>query len=122
MPKLTVLDVEITLRQKVAEIYISLLRDGGIAITPYLESHNISAWAQFTVRVMNREIVQKALHDNGIPNAVHYPLPLNLQPAVADASVRLPSGNMAAKEVLSLPVNAYLTPNQIKRIVNSLSI
>jgi UDP-2-acetamido-2-deoxy-ribo-hexuluronate aminotransferase len=46
---------------------------------------------------------------NGIPTAVHYPLPLNKQPAVADANVKLPIGDTVAKRVVSLPIHPYLT-------------
>jgi UDP-2-acetamido-2-deoxy-ribo-hexuluronate aminotransferase len=45
----------------------------------------------------------------GIPTVVHYPLPLNRQPAVADLNAKLPIGDKAANEVLSLPMHGYMT-------------
>ena len=64
--------------------------------------------------------VQKALKNAGIPTAVHYPMPLNRQPAVADDSVELPHGDRAAEEVISLPMHAYMTIQQIERVVGVL--
>lgn len=119
LPKLAILDDEIAARQRVAEIYATSLRAIGIA-PPEVAQHNVSAWAQYTVRVQNRDAVQAALQEAGIPSAVHYPLPLNRQPAVADDSVRLLHGDMAADEVMSLPMHPYLTPEQVAGVVEGL--
>ncbi|MNP78882.1 UDP-2-acetamido-2-deoxy-3-oxo-D-glucuronate aminotransferase [compost metagenome] len=56
----------------------------------------------------------------GVPSAVHYPIPLNKQPAVANESSYLPVGDRVACEVLSLPMHPYLTESQIDLIVNAL--
>jgi UDP-2-acetamido-2-deoxy-ribo-hexuluronate aminotransferase len=107
LAKLDILDDEIRLRQEVATRYDALLNDAGIA-SPYVEPHNISAYAQYTVRVKNRDALQKSLADAGIPTAVHYPIPLNKQPAVADNKVSLSIGDVVAQEVMSLPMGPYL--------------
>jgi UDP-2-acetamido-2-deoxy-ribo-hexuluronate aminotransferase len=39
---------------------------------------------------------------------VHYPIPLNKQPAVADNAVQLPSGDKAAQQVISLPMGPHV--------------
>ena len=77
-------------------------------VLPYIESHNSSAWAQYTIRVQDRDLVQKKLKAAGIPTAVHYPIPLNKQPAVVDDSVDLTRGDEAAAQVISLPMSPYL--------------
>lgn len=107
LPKLEILDDEIAARQRVADDYAVALRAAGIA-PPVVAEGNVSAWAQYTVRVANRSAVQAALQAQGIPTAVHYPLPLNRQPAVADPAARLPHGDRAADEVMSLPMHPYL--------------
>ncbi len=109
LPKLEILDDEMQARQKVAEVYNQLFSQAGIQTTPYLEPHNTSAWAQYTIQVDNRADVQEKLKAQGIPTAVHYPIPLNKQPAVADASVSLPVGDEIAERVMSLPMHPYLT-------------
>jgi len=117
---LVILDDEMQARQLVAENYTKLLKEVGIATTPFIEAHNQSAWAQYTIQVENRDQVQKKLKTQGIPTAVHYPIPLNKQPAVADENAVLPVGDTIAERVMSLPMHPYLTLDDQEKIVNSL--
>ena len=71
------------------------------------------------MRVKNRDAVQTALKEAGIPTAVHYPIPLNKQPAVASDAV-LPVGDLVAQEVLSLPMHPYMTQAQVKQVADAL--
>ena len=118
LPKLAILDEEIRLRGEVAQMYAQELARAGIA-APFVEAHNVSAYAQYTVRVKNRAAVQAALKDAGIPTAVHYPIPLNKQPAVA-SDAALPVGDLLAAEVMSLPMHPYLDEAQVQRIAAAL--
>jgi UDP-2-acetamido-2-deoxy-ribo-hexuluronate aminotransferase len=120
MPKLEILDDEISARQEVARRYDAALSSVGLA-APQIAQHSVSAWAQYTVRVQERERVQAALRAAGIPTAVHYPLPLNRQPAAADPAAQLPAGDRAAEEVLSLPIHPYLEADAQQRIVAALA-
>jgi UDP-2-acetamido-2-deoxy-ribo-hexuluronate aminotransferase len=120
LPKLDIFDEEMRARQLVAARYTKLLNEAGVSSTPYIESQNVSAWAQYTIRVPNRELVQKHLTAAGIPTAVHYPIPLNKQPAVADADARLPIGDLIAQEVISLPMSPYLKSTLQFAIVHGL--
>lgn len=121
LPKLAIFEEEIKLRQRVAMAYTTALHDAGIMTTPFVEQHNISAWAQYTVRLQSRERVQKKLKKVGIPTAVHYPIPVNKQPAVHDEAADLPVGNDAAENVLSLPMHPYMSDDDVKYVVNALS-
>lgn len=118
LPKLAVLDEEIKARQQVAENYTRLFNEMGITTTPFIEEHNQCAWAQYTIQVKNREDVQAKLKEQSIPTAVHYPIPLNKQPAVADNSIALPVGDAIAERVVSLPIHAYLPTSNISVIVS----
>jgi UDP-2-acetamido-2-deoxy-ribo-hexuluronate aminotransferase len=128
LAKLNIFEEEVALRQRVAANYarfFSSLRgaEGDAVIQPpYVEPHNISAWAQYTVRVQNRDVVQEKLKQAGIPTAVHYPIPLNKQPAVADQASILPVGDEAARQVISLPVGPYLRSTDQVSIVKLLGI
>jgi UDP-2-acetamido-2-deoxy-ribo-hexuluronate aminotransferase len=122
LPKLAILDEELALRQAVATRYTTLLDSIGLKTAPVVEQHNVSAWAQYTVRIPARETVQKHLAEAGIPTAVHYPIPLNKQPAVADASARLPVGDEISRVVLSLPMHSALTLDDQKRVVTALQV
>ncbi|MFB1632416.1 MULTISPECIES: DegT/DnrJ/EryC1/StrS aminotransferase family protein [unclassified Pseudomonas] len=120
LPKLDIFDEEIALRQQVAENYDRLLSEAGIKTTPYIEPHNVSVYAQYTVRVEDRDALQARLKDAGVPTAVHYPIPLNKQPAVADADARLPVGDEVACQVMSLPMHPYLKLADQEAIVSAL--
>ncbi|XKE47241.1 DegT/DnrJ/EryC1/StrS family aminotransferase [Halomonas organivorans] len=116
LPKLEILPDEIDARNHVADTYTRLLREAGISTTPHVEPHNISVWAQYTIRVSGREEVQTALKRAGVPTAVHYPIPLNQQPAVADTESSLPEGDTAAETVISLPMSPYVSEEDQKKV------
>lgn len=120
LPKLEILDEEMQARQRVAETYTKLFNEAGIYTTPCIEAHNQSAWAQYTIQVENRDDVQAKLKEQGIPTAVHYPIPLNKQPAVANANVSLPVGDAIAERVMSLPMHPYLSVEAQEKIVIAL--
>jgi UDP-2-acetamido-2-deoxy-ribo-hexuluronate aminotransferase len=121
LPKLEILDDEMVLRQQVAQTYDRLLAKIDGVVVPMVEPHNTSAWAQYTVRVHDRDAVQARLKEAGVPTAVHYPMPLNKQPAVADPNVCLIVGDQVAEHVLSLPMSPYLDAGQQDFIVASLA-
>jgi UDP-2-acetamido-2-deoxy-ribo-hexuluronate aminotransferase len=120
LPKLELLDEEIRLRNRVAEEYTRLLGQAGINTTPFVEEHNNSAWAQYTIRVENREAVQERLKEAGVPTVVHYPIPLNKQPAVKDETAKLPVGNETAGRVMSLPMHPYLAGRDLAAAAEAL--
>ncbi|CAN1518769.1 WecE Predicted pyridoxal phosphate-dependent enzyme apparently involved in regulation of cell wall biogenesis [Paracoccaceae bacterium] len=115
LPKLAILDDEITARQLVAGHYATALAAAGVPV-PQIAQHNKSAWSQYTIRVKDRALVQDRLLAAGIPTTIHYPMPLNRQPAVADAEARLPHGDLAATEVLSLPMHPYITADKAAEV------
>lgn len=119
LPKLEILDDEMHARRQVAATYTELLSEAGIITTPFIESHNESAWAQYTIQVDDRDQVQAKLKDQGIPTAVHYPIPLNKQPAVA-SDIQLPVGDAIAQKVMSLPMHPYLYQKEQKAIIEAL--
>jgi len=121
LPKLAILENEIMGRHRVAQNFTTRLSSAGI-VTPVILQKRTSAWAQYTIRVHNRDAVQAQLKSKGIPTAVHYPLPLNRQPAIADGSVHLIHSETAAAEVMSLPMHPYLTPAQCTEIVDAVLV
>lgn len=122
LPKLKILDIEIAARQRVADQYTNLFSAHTLGIQsptilpPYIEPSNHSAWAQYTLRVQNRNEVQEALRKVGIPTAIHYPVPLNQQRAVENWQAQLPMSDKAAQEVLSLPIHPYLAEQETEQI------
>lgn len=52
---------------------------------------------------------------------MHYPIPLNKQPAVADSHIQLPIGDEIAEDVISLPMHPYLIELEQRRVVQALA-
>lgn len=77
-----------------------------------------SVFAQYTVLVDRPDDVQAILRENGVPTAIHYPLPLNEQPAYRSFGDRIPTPNAAllARRVLSLPMSADLAEKSMDEI------
>ena len=93
-------------------------------VAPYIEPHNTSVLAQYTVRVTDRPEVQSALKEAGIPTAVHYPVSLHFQPAFGHfgyAPEDFPMAEEAASEVFSLPMHPYLTRQNQDSVVAALA-
>lgn len=93
-------------------------------IPPYVERQNLSVYAQYTVQVPNRADVQNRLQAAGIPTAVHYPVPLHLQPAFAHLGLKqgsLPNSEAAAKRVMSLPMHPFLYATAQSSVVQAIS-
>jgi dTDP-4-amino-4,6-dideoxygalactose transaminase len=78
---------------------------------------------QYTVRVeKDRDGMQKRLRELGIGTAVHYPIPVHRQPLYEElgfGATSLPNSELAARQVLSLPVHPGLADSDVKRIVDS---
>src|SRR5258708_36424785 len=118
LAKLDSLADELAARARIGQRYSERL--AGIVPTPYLEPHNVSVFAQYTVEVDDRDNVQAKLKAAGVPTAVHYPLPLNRQPAFAflgQGEGAFPKSDRAAARVMSLPMHAFLDEATQDRIV-----
>jgi UDP-2-acetamido-2-deoxy-ribo-hexuluronate aminotransferase len=90
--------------------------------TTTIRPYRTSVYAQYTVMVPNREALQKRLAEAGIPTAVHYPVPLNEQPAYKHLCCPecTPVAQQMAKQVMSLPMSAELQPEQQRSIMDAL--
>jgi UDP-2-acetamido-2-deoxy-ribo-hexuluronate aminotransferase len=133
LAKLDVFDEEVKARAEIGTRYTELLNSPrpqageglgeGAITTPYIEPHNTSVYAQYTLLIENREAVQKKLNEAGIPTAVHYPIPLNLQPAFAHLNKpagSFPVAEEMARRVMSLPMGPNLIAEQQEIIVTAL--
>lgn len=109
---------DLSLRQEVASKYTVALQDKNV-ILPYIDNRAQSAWAQYSIRIKNRDEVQLRLKEVGVPTAVHYPMPLHLQECfkyLGYKSGDFPVAEMISNEIMSLPMNPYLTKNEINYI------
>lgn len=113
---------DLALRQEVASKYTKAL-SGKDLILPFVDKNATSAWAQYSVRVKNRDNIQSSLKENGIPTAVHYPMPLHLQECFEYLGYKkgnFPISEIVSEEIMSLPMNPYLTDEEIEYIVGNL--
>ena len=82
-----------------------------------------SVYGQYTIQCADRRQLQDQLTHAGIPTAVHYPIPLNQQPAYAQycCSDCTPVAQKVAQQVLSLPMSADLSPDFIEIVLSALT-
>ena len=87
-----------------------------------LNTDRASVYAQYTVLVPRRAEIQAKLQDAGIPTAVHYPVPLNKQPAYEGLGLgATPISDWTAEHVMSLPMGPDLCAEDQDRVVDALA-
>jgi len=113
---------DLALRQEVAIKYTKALQ-GKDLILPFIDENMTSAWAQYSVRVKNRDELQAKLKEAGIPTAVHYPMPLHLQEAFEYLNYKqgdFPISERVSGEIMSLPMNPYVKDDEITYVSENL--
>jgi len=118
LAKLPHFSKELKDRQKVADQYTSGLSN--ILQTPVIKANRSSAWAQYTLRVKNRDNLQLKLKENSISTSIFYPISLHLQQCFQYLKYKqndFPISEKASNEVISIPMNPFLTNEQIDYIV-----
>jgi UDP-2-acetamido-2-deoxy-ribo-hexuluronate aminotransferase len=126
LAKMSVFASEVKAREELGARYTKKIKEklGNRVGVPTIEAHNTSPYAQYTVEVPQREKVQEGLKQLGVPTAVHYPVPLNLQPVFKNLGLgrgSFPNADEAADRVMSLPMHPYLTEEEQDFVVSSLA-
>ena len=101
---------EVVARERLGARYSEKLRD--VCETPGIREGNTHVYAQYTIRVPDRDTLGEKLKGKGIPTAVYYPKCLHEQPVFSHLGYSygdFPAAEAASREVLSLPLNPYLT-------------
>jgi UDP-2-acetamido-2-deoxy-ribo-hexuluronate aminotransferase len=123
LAKLDLFDWELQQRQRAAAAYDALLLGTDNGVRPVgRRNDRTSAYAQYTVVLEQRETLQAALQQAGIPTAIHYPVPIHHQPAYAalrPADACPVAVEMAAK-VMSLPMGPYLSTADAQHVAKTL--
>ncbi len=122
LAKLEQFEWEVGKRVEIGALYNATLKKLGISAVSQKADRN-SVFAQYTVMVDDRDMVQGRLKEAGIPTAVHYPIPLNLQPAYAQLCCPdcTPKASQVARKVMSLPMHPYLDESTLARITSALA-
>lgn len=112
LAKLERFDWEVAQRQEVGVRYTAAFKDLGTCVeTPFIESHNTSVYEQYTIQMADRTGLASELKKAKIPTAIHYPIPLHLQPAFGPLGYSHGSMHVAealAGRVVSLPMGPDL--------------
>ncbi len=113
-------------RRRNAARYVQLFTEAGLdrVTLPVLEADNFHVYNQFTLRVRKRDELRGYLKEHGVGTEVYYPLPLHLQNCYRDLGYvkgAFPQSERAAEEVLSLPIYAELTDEQLQYVVQTIS-
>ena len=121
LAKLDRFDWEVARRQAVGDAYSAKIAASCRAVgIPVVASYNTSVYAQYTIQLDDRDEIARRLNEAGVPTAVHYPLPLHRQPAIAELDcvrTSLAEAEAAAARVLSLPMGPDLDDEVQDRIV-----
>jgi len=120
--KLKIFPDEIDARNRIAHRYSEGLRD--VVGVPRIPAGYTSVWAQYTIRVAGgrRDALAAALKAEGIPTAIHYPIPLHRQQAYKHYPIGkggVAASDRLASEVISLPMHAYLELATQDRIIDA---
>jgi dTDP-4-amino-4,6-dideoxygalactose transaminase len=120
--KLGHLDDMLRVRRRLADIYTTMLQDAPFWL-PSIAPGAEHAFHLYVIRTMDREGVIARLERNEIGYGIHYPVPIHLMPAYEWLDYGpgdLPVTEQAAGQVLSLPLHAGLTEEQVRSVASVL--
>ncbi len=116
--KLRYLDRWIEARRRLAHMYSDLLAGTGVVL-PYESPHSSGVYHLYVIRTAERDLLRGQLSESGIQTGLHYPVPCHLQKAYADLGYKegdLPVTEVCARELLSLPLFAELTEEEVRKV------
>ena len=111
---------EVEARSRIGARYSDLLKD--VCQTPAVRPGNVHVYAQYTIRVPDRDVLGAKLKEAGIPTAVYYPKCLHEQPVFSDLGYKwgdFPAAENASREVISLPMHPFLSEADQDRVVDA---
>lgn len=106
------------LRRRNAALYREGLR--GVVECPADEPGSRDVYHLFVIQADRRDALRDFLKKSGISTAVHYPVPIHLQPAARSSGARkgdFPEAERQSTRILSLPVHQHLEPRQIEHVI-----
>jgi dTDP-4-amino-4,6-dideoxygalactose transaminase len=120
--KIKHLDTWNDMRKVVAGLYAKHLAGTGVVV-PKAAADREHVYQTYAVRVKNRSRVMDALKDKGITSLIHYPIPIHMQEAYADAGFKqgdFPVSEKMCEEILSLPMFPHMTEDQVIQVTSAL--
>ncbi len=122
--KLKYLDEENARRREIARTYDEWLAAPSLRVPARLGDDE-HVYHQYVVRCDARDSLREYLRERGVSALIHYPVPVHLQPAYRNrATVHrgvLPETELAARQVLSLPIHPHLSEEQVERVCEAIN-
>jgi len=112
---------EVDARGRIGARYSDLLKD--VCEIPIVRPYNTHVYAQYTIRVPDRDRLAANLNSSGIPTAVYYPKCLHEQPVFSGLGYQygdFPEAERAAQEVISLPMHPFLSETDQDKVVDAI--
>lgn len=112
---------EIETRQAVAKRYANGLKS---VVVPHVDKDCVSVWAQYCIRVKDRDAMIKKCGDAGVPTAVYYPIPLHLQNVFKYLGYKegdMPVTEEVSKDIMALPMSAFLKEEEQKFVIETVN-
>ena len=122
--KLVHLAAENVARRAVADRYDAAFADSALVL-PVRATNTEHVFHQYVIQHPDRNDLRQFLHDRNIGSLIHYPVPVHKQPAY-ESRIALPAGPLAvtealAERILSLPIHAQLTEEQLDRVISAVN-
>ena len=119
--KLRHLDQFVSKRNKIAAIYKKSLENLAQVKLPKTLEGNYHSFHLFVIRVENRNKLISYLSKKGIRTLIHYPIPVHKQKCYPEYnSILLPKTENFSKNILSLPINPFVSEQEVQFIVNTI--
>jgi len=106
-------------RRRAGRLYDQLLKDVDEIKTPYASEESAHVYHLYVIQSPQRDRLMSYLKDQGVSTGVHYPTPVHLQPCYALLGMSagsLPETEAIASRVVSLPMFAEITTEQIEYV------
>ena len=119
--KLPHLNTENQIRRQIAKRYLSEIKNDKIVL-PFWDGSENHVFHLFIIRTPNRQALQNYLKNNEIETMIHYPIPPHKQKALSNWNhLSFPITEKIHEEVVSIPMNASLTDEEIEHIITILN-
>ena len=110
-------------RRNNAKSYFDRIKNQHVFI-PKEKDSEYNVYHTFVIQTKYRDELKEYLSKNEISSAIHYPVPIHLQPAAKKLGYKLgdfPVTEKQSKEILTLPINQYLTSNELERVISRIN-
>jgi UDP-2-acetamido-2-deoxy-ribo-hexuluronate aminotransferase len=121
LAKMPQFEQEVRERDRIGARYTDRLR--ATCAVPEIMAGNTHVYAQYTIRIPNRDAVASKLKEQGIPTAVYYPKCLHEQPVFVTCGSKwgdFPEAEKASRDVLSLPMHPFLSEHHQEKVVKAI--